>query len=184
MVFGDIDCYALKAEKQYPPVLPFRNSQEEYWISTPAETIAKEIKKAIKSRANRKGSTPIKYIRVNEAGDFTTEACIHKLIMVAELVPNIKFYTYTHRSDLVDDNTHNFLPKNLVINTSNFKRQGLNQFKAVKVQTKFRSYTAKAKEIKGELKLQSQSNFNCGGDCAKCSLCKFTHTNDIYVAYH
>ena len=174
----DIDCYAMKSEVQYPAVLPARDHQEEYWLKTPYMSVVNDIKKALKRRSY------IKYIRVNEAGDFHSEACLHKLIFIAEQLPNIKFYTYTHRSDIVDNNTHNFLPKNLVINTSNFKVDGLNQFKAVKVETKFRSYMGKAKEIKAELKTISNSNLVCGGDCSKCSLCKVSHSKDIYVAYH
>jgi hypothetical protein len=175
----DIDCYAKKAEVQYPAVLPARDHQEQYWLKTSASTIVNDIKKVVKSKR-----TPIKYVRVNEAGDLHSEACLHKLIMIAEALPDLKFYTYTHRQDLIDDNTHNFMPSNLVLNTSNFKRQGLNQFKAVRVETKFRSYQAKAKEIKAELKTISKSNFNCGGDCSKCSLCKVNHSKDIFVAYH
>ena len=175
----DIDCYAMKSERQYPQVLPARNHQEEYWTKTPYMSIVNDIKKAIKGKR-----TPIKYVRVNESGDLHSEACLYKLIQIAEALPNLKFYTYTHRSDIVDDNTHNFLASNLVINTSNFKRVGLNQFKAVKVETKFRSYMAKAKEIKAELKTISNSNLNCGGDCSKCSLCKVSHGKDIHVAIH
>lgn len=175
----NIDCYALKAEKQYPAVLPARDHQEQYWLTTPVETIAADISKVVKSKR-----VAIKFVRVNESGDLHSEACLHKLIMLAEALPNLKFYSYTHRSDIIDDNTFNFLPKNLTLNTSNFKRVGMNQFKAVKVETKFRSYQKKSVEIKAELKTQSNSNFNCGGDCSVCSLCKFTHSKDIYVAYH
>jgi predicted methyltransferase len=104
--------------------------------------------------------------------------------MIAEQLPEVRFYTYTHRSDIIDNNTYKILPKNLVINTSDFKRKGLNQFKAVKIKSKFVSYSGKAQQIVKELKLQSKSNFNCRGDCSKCSLCKFNHNKDIYVAYH
>ena len=175
----DIDCYAKKAEVQYPAVLPAREHQEQYWLTMPVNTIVADIAKVVKSKRH-----PLKYVRVNESGDLHSEACLHKLIMIAEALPNLKFYTYTHRSDLIDNDTFNFIPSNLVVNTSNFKREGLNQFKAVKVETKFRSYQGKSKEIKTELKTISNSNFNCGGDCSKCSLCKVSHGKDIYVAYH
>jgi hypothetical protein len=174
----DINCYALKSEKLYPSVLPARNHQEDYWLKTPHTDIINDIKKAIKKRPY------IKYIRVNESGDFHYEACLHKLIFIAEQLPNIKFYTYTHRSDLINDDTHRFLPKNLVINTSNFKRKNLNQFKAVKVSFKFTSYKKSAEKIKAELKETYNTNLVCGGDCSKCNLCKLSHSNDILVALH
>tara|TARA_R110001592_G_scaffold153282_6_gene381592 strand:- start:2398 stop:3045 length:648 start_codon:yes stop_codon:yes gene_type:complete len=180
----NIDCYALKAEKQYPAPLAARRHQEKYWLTTPYEQIVKDLSKAINTRKNHKASTPIKYIRVNESGDLHSEACLHKLIFLAESMPDVKFYTYTHRSDLIDDNTHLFMPKNLTLNTSDFKRKGLNSFQAVKLKNAFRSYKNNTAAIKAELKTISNSNFNCGGDCSICSLCKVTHTKDIYVAYH
>lgn len=175
----DIDCYAMQAEKQYPKVLPARNYQEQYWLTTSYEQVVKDIKSAIKSR--RIG---VKYIRVNEAGDLHSEACLHKLIFIAESIPEVKFYTYTHRSDIVDDNTHLFLPKNLVLNTSDFKRVGLNQFKAIEMSFKFKSYKKREKDIVKELKSASGSNLVCRADCSKCSLCKISHTKDIFVAIH
>ncbi len=174
-----IDCYAKRAEVQYPAVLPARNHQEQYWLNTSYEQVVQDIKDVIKSRR-----TKVKYIRVNEAGDLHSEACLHKLIFIAEALPEVKLYTYTHRSDIIDDNTHLFLPKNLVVNTSNFKRKGLNQFKAIQTSFKFKSYKKREKDIVNELKSISGSNLICRGDCAKCSLCKINHSKDIYVAYH
>lgn len=180
----NIDCYAKRGEVQYPAVLPARSHQEQYWLTTSYEQVVQDIKKAINSRKTHKASTPIKYVRVNEAGDLHSEACLHKLIFIAEAIPEVKFYTYTHRSDIIDDNTHLFLPDNLVVNTSNFKRKGLNQFKAMQTSFKFKSYKKREKDIVKELKSMSGSNLICRGDCTKCSLCKINHKKDIYVAYH
>jgi hypothetical protein len=176
----DIDCYALKSENMYKNVLPFRQRQEEYWLTNDAFTIAEDLSKEL----SRNYKTKIKYIRVNEAGDFHSFECIEKLIQVAEMLPDYKFYTYTHRSDLVDDNTHKLLPKNLTINTSDFKVAGLNSFNARILDFKIRSYKKQANEIRETLKEMTGSNLICNGDCSKCSLCKITHTKEIFVAAH
>jgi hypothetical protein len=176
----DIDCYALKSEKMYPSVLPFRQRQEEYWLNNDAFNIAEDLT----AELSRKRKIKIEYIRVNEAGDLHSIECLHKLIAIAQMLPDYKFYTYTHRSDLVDDNTHELLPKNLVINTSNFSRKGLNSFNAKVLDFKISSYKKQVKDIKATLKDITNSNLVCGGDCSICNLCKIGHGKEIFVAAH
>lgn len=174
----NIDCYALKAEKQYKAVLPYRERQGLSWLSSDAFKIAEEITKFTSNRKN------VKYIRVNESGDLHSTECLDKLIDIANMFPNFKFYTYSHRSDLIDDDTHKKLPSNLVINTSNFKVTGLNQFKAVRTSFKVKSHKNQALEIRKELKEKYETNIICMGDCSVCNLCKITHTKDILTPVH
>jgi len=103
-------CYCIKAERQYPNVLKFRNKQAEVWSTLDAFTIAGSIQ----DRFNR--SKGLKYVRFNESGDFYGQDCVEKLKEIARWTPNVHYYTYTHRSDLQFDN----LPDNLVINGSGF----------------------------------------------------------------
>jgi hypothetical protein len=112
-------CYAKKAERQYPAVLPYRNRQADYWINNTAEKISADINNYIK---NKKG---IKFIRFNESGDFYGQECVEKLKYIADHLSLI-VYTYTAREDLIFDN----LPGNLVINGSCFLIS--NEFRAVK----------------------------------------------------
>ncbi len=51
-------CYAMKAEKQYPAVLPYRRKQQRYWEEYAADEIANELAALIKRKRS-----PIKYIR-------------------------------------------------------------------------------------------------------------------------
>ena len=176
----DIDCYALKAEIQYKNTLPARQHQEKYWLANDSFTIAEAIQKAV----SRNTKVKITHVRVNESGDFHTSECLDKLIEIAEMLPKTKFYTYTHRSDLIDDSTHMRLPKNLVINTSDFNVKGLNQFKAVDVGFYFQSYQKKVVEIVKSIKEKTGSNLVCRGDCSVCSLCKISHGKEIFVAIH
>jgi len=140
-----------------------------------AITLAEEILKVI----NRK-RTPTKYVRWNEAGDLYSKECLDKVIAIANCIPNVVFYMYTHRSDLITDDTASQLPKNLVISTSNFSRKGLNEFRAipsVKVR-KMADFPKVAKEIK------QFAEYACYGDCRKCNYCKKQHGKVVGVPMH
>jgi hypothetical protein len=178
----NINCYAMKSERLYPHTLPFRTAQEIYWLENDSFTIAESIQTVF----NKNFRTTLKYVRVNESGDFHSRKCITKLIQIALLLPKIKFYTYTHRKDLITSTTHKRLPKNLVINTSNFKRKNLNQFFAlenVKLPRK-RNVDNNYLLVRDEVKAQKNIDFACVGDCGKCSHCKTNHGKTIGVPYH
>jgi hypothetical protein len=170
----DIDCYAMKAERMYKATLPYRSRQEKYWLENDAFTIAEEIQKAF----NRKLKVALKYVRVNESGDFHSAECVQKLIEIAEMLPNVKFYTYTHRSDLITDNM--YVPANLVINTSNFSREGFNQFKAIpEIKVHKMADISKVKK-----EILNFSDLACVGDCSICGYCKKSHGKVIGVPLH
>ena len=176
----NIDCYALKSEKMYPNVLPARNHQEEYWLNTDSFAFVEALTKVI-----TKARTPITHVRFNEAGDMHSTECLDKMVEIANMLPQIKFYTYTHRKDLVNNDTHKMLPSNLVINTSDFQVDGLNSFNAVEVDFKFQSYMKAATDIKADIKAKYNSNLVCLGDCRDCTLCSVkNHGKKIYVAIH
>ena len=172
-------CYAKKAEIQYWHISPeYRNRQEKIWLENDAIDIAESIQYLL-SFDNRR-DIPIKYIRFNESGDFHSADCLQKLIDIATMIPQIKFYTYTHRSDLITNYTWKRLPKNLVINTSNFKRTNMNMVKVV-TQVKVHS-------MKGIAKVQplvrKYATYACMGDCFKCAYCKVNHGKDIGIPLH
>lgn len=171
-------CYAYKAEVHRREPLPFRNRQEAYWLASDAITIAEDIAKVFA----KKLKTKLKYVRINEAGDLHSTDCIAKLIQIATLLPTIKFYTYTHRSDLIASDIK--LPKNLTINCSNFTCEGFNSFTVDKSVTtrslkkEIGALTTKLKDIHGKDALV------CKGDCSKCKLCTHTHGKTIWVPLH
>lgn len=168
-------CYAKKAEYLYPQVLPYRNAQESFWLENDEFTIAEHLHGAL-MRHKR-----VKYIRVNEAGDFHSKECLTKLIAIAKMLPQFKFYTYTHRKDLVDSRTWAKLPKNLVLNTSNFTRKNLNSFTGVA--------SVKVHRLADFIKVKSAIisagfDYACHGDCSACSLCKVKHGKKIGAPLH
>lgn len=72
-------CYAMKAERMWPKVLPFRKRQKRYWKDCTPENF---VKRLLKERGRKK----IKYLRFNEAGDFITQDCVEKAAKIAELL--------------------------------------------------------------------------------------------------
>ena len=105
-------CYAKKAERLYPAVLPFRIRQANYWNNCTAESFTSEIIDIINSKR-----TKIKYLRFSESGDFNSQSDIHKLSDIADLLKRYcKVYTYTARKDF----HYHFLSDNLTINGAGF----------------------------------------------------------------
>lgn len=90
-------CYALKAERLYPRVLPYRRNQTLQWDSMRSIDIANEIVAIAKRK-----KTPIKYLRFSEAGDFRDQWDVLKMHFVASylLAHGIKTYGYSARRDL------------------------------------------------------------------------------------
>ena len=74
-------CYASKAEKLYPNVLPYRNRQAKYWSKRNAETISADIMADVKRKRN-----PIKKFRFSEAGDFRTQKDVDKMTDVCKVL--------------------------------------------------------------------------------------------------
>ena len=146
-------CYAKKAERMYKGVLPYRKRQQRYWHDVTAENF---VKRLLKEKKGRK----IKYLRLNESGDFKSQECVDKAIRIAKLLEEygITCYMYTARKDLDYSNRGP-----LVINGSNFMVD--NCFKTV--------YT------KGPL-----PSPYCIADCRKCSMCTKKLSKTILAAHH
>lgn len=118
-------CYALQAEKMYTTCRDFRLRQESYWNDTNIKTIISHISLALRTGKGKN----VNAIRFNESGDFKTKKCITKLIKIAKAFPQIKIYTYTHRSDLLKSIKIEDLPSNLNINLSYINnKKGFNTF--------------------------------------------------------
>lgn len=180
-LFGTRKCYALKAEVLYPATLPYRERQSEFWYAHDASQIAELISAA----AARNLKVPIKFVRWNEAGDVRDAQDLQKMVDIASMVPHLKFYTYTHNAVAIDAFLAGGgkLPKNLVINLSNFSRPGFNSFnvdpsmKVASLKKSWKDYRKHARETHGHGR-------TCIGDCSKCSLCKVSHGKDILVPLH
>ena len=145
---GNRSCYAMKGYRKCATHQAFYRDQEKYWKSCTAEEFVEMIR-----GVERRARIPVNALRLNECGEFHTQACVDKAEAIATaLRDTITTYVYTHRSDL------NFRKcKNLVVNASEEPdrlwgaSQGLNCFRVVAKATK--QYPT------------------CPGDCRKCSRC-------------
>ena len=179
-----INCYAMKSERLYHETLSYRDRQEQYWLENDAFQIAEDISQVVSSKnSNKRVKTKLKYVRLNESGDLHSAECLTKLIRIAEMIPSVIFYTYTHRKDLIKSNTWKRLPKNLVINTSNFKRKNLNEFYA-DLEVKLPRKKGENNYLLVRSELKAKHGKACIGDCSKCTLCKITHGTRIAVPLH
>lgn len=156
-------CYALKAEKMYPNVLPFRVRQAKSW----AFKDDKSFVQSLVAELERKRKVPIKYVRFNESGDFATQDDINKLIEICERVQylpdphrNVVFYGYTARKDL----DYSCIPDNLVVNGSGWCYGDMNMFDVVEEFT--------------------EGLLHCPADCRTCDLCKSNGSRYIEVKMH
>lgn len=147
-------CYAKKAERLYPQVLPFRNRQKRFWLKIRSLYLKNE-QKAIDTFLNRfYTDTPtkklryqLKALRFNESGDFSDQLDISIMESIAKELAysDKKTYTYTHRIDLDFSKC-----KYLTVSGSGFMVH--NEFNTV----------PKKSQLKG---------IYCPMDCKKCSLC-------------
>ena len=145
-------CYALKAEVQYPDVLPFRRRQALQWQSMTALEIATALLDASK-RSRQHKMTAFRY---NEAGDFSTQADVDKMVRVCSILTaaGVNCYGYTASTHL----DLSMLIACSQVNVSNdygdWRFDGANRFKMV----------AKA----------SGDHAVCAGDCRQCRICTDT----------
>jgi len=154
-------CYAIKAEKLYKQVLPYRNRQAEYWKSVPAVDFVNELI-AIQSRSR----TMPKVLRFSESGDFASQSDVDKMTDIAETLKLSGWlvYGYTARVDLDLSRLLKSANVNLSNDSSESTKQGANRFKVVDS--------------------PSGDNSVCVGDCTKCKLCLNKRGKIIEVIKH
>jgi len=148
-------CYAKKAERLYPQVLPHRVRQMNYWNEVSASEFVINFNFLLRMK---KG---INFLRVSEAGDFNTQQDVDKLSHIAEQLKGVvKVYTYTARKDL----DFSCVSDNLTINGSGFM-----------VHNNFYVYRNESELI---------DKYVCAGDCKTCNLCKTRKNLNIGVKLH
>lgn len=165
-------CYALKAEKLYHHYVPaYRKRQEKYWKNNTGLAITCDFVTLLETRKRhgKKLAKSIKYLRINESGDFWTQGCIEKLCNIADYLKRkygIITYTYTARKDL------DFSSINFRLHTSGWK-QGAHG-KTIARKKVWKDTDAWHYENTGE-------TFRiCPMDCTKCDLCKVTDNNIVF----
>lgn len=143
-------CYALRDEHRYPDTLPYRRRQTKIWDALSPEEIAEDIRVIVQ----RRRGVPIKYLRMQESGDFRNLGDLMKLSAIADLLKGaVTVYTYTARRDLVGKAPR--ISSNLVINGSGFMAD--NNFKVVN---------------EDQVRPGPKCRGLVGGGCYGCFLCK------------
>ena len=150
-------CYAKKAERQYPAVLPYRRRQAKSWGNVTPKGFVKAFMELADKR--RKGNE-VRYFRFSESGDFKSQKDVNKMVEIAKLLKeeSIITYGYTARRDL----DFKELSKYAVVQGSGFMVN--NQFVPVK-------------EFEG-------GKPRCVGNCRDCRLCKISMGKQIQVIEH
>lgn len=117
-------CYALKAEKLYPEVLPYRIRQEKYWNNTDINTIIDDFCNFVSHKYIK-----VEYFRYNESGDFRSLEDIRKLhLLSSALYKNFGIITYGYSAsvNIISEYLKSYLlPKNLIIKTSGYNIIGM-----------------------------------------------------------
>jgi len=85
-------CYASKAERFYPGVLPSRENNLD--ASTRASFVIEMIE-LLKSKKKD-------IVRIHESGDFYSQDYVKKWYEICNALPNKTFYAYTKRHDIFD----------------------------------------------------------------------------------
>ena len=164
-------CYAYKAENMYPQVKPYRDKQASYWKECFSSDFIVDFRNILKKHP--KALKGIKYLRLNESGDFYSQACIEKLSLIAQgLFRNhsIITYTYTAREDL------NFIDVYFLVKGSS--NNAGNNGKCIARPT---SKLIPGSNIYYEKGKQYEL---CVGDCRECYLCKRKNNINIVFEIH
>ena len=105
------DCYAGKAERQYPQPLAYRRRQEYLWDCMPPELWAKAFLKVVERKRS-----PVDTIRFSEAGDFRNNGDIKRVDIIAGILSDhgIDVYTYS-----ASDYLNWEIAENFTVNASN-----------------------------------------------------------------
>ena len=120
---------------------------------------------ALQTRAGKN----ITAIRFSCSGDMRGRADLEYMILVAQKYPHIRVYTYTHRSDIMEDISINDLPDNLTINLSYIHdKPGFNTFCLV-----------------DDIQKVGIPVVKCPGKCFKgCNICQHSKGVNIGVDLH
>lgn len=152
----ETQCYAVKAERQYPNVRAHRTRQAEFWKRSSAEEFVAAF------NVSRRRTT--KALRFNESGGIAGQSDIQKIANIARALPDLTVYLYTSRVDLWEAGAFDCLPPGVTVNGSGFMAHNA-----------FRSRPA------GNI---PKGAFVCGMDCRTCDVCSRRNGLDIFVELH
>ena len=154
------ECYAMKAERQYPDVFPYRERQRVIFNDiTPSAFVA-----TINIMNMNKRTNFIDTIRFNESGDFKTQADVTKVEEIARLLSYQRIKVYAYSSNKALDFTN---CEHATINVSRPDMKGHNYVRATKTLTK-----------------GNPDIITCPGSCFNCNACAIKTGKIIEIAIH
>lgn len=154
-------CYAMKAERMYPSVLPCRSRNLEATADLPAfvDDICGQLARCRKTR---------EIFRIHESGDFYSAEYFDAWAEIARRNPETQFFAFTKVFDLFDRDR----PANLTLIASLFHDDDR---KAPKGAPVFRTVP------RGE----TAPGTRCAGNCDTCGICPYAETGaEVWTEIH
>jgi len=168
-------CYAKKAQRLYPQVLPCRQTNLEEvkkpeFIHNMIQTIESHISK--KSWQGKKV-----YFRWHESGDFFNADYFNQACIIARCFPDIAFCAYTKSLPIVAK-FEGLIPDNLVIRFSIFPDTKWTHCKQA-IELGIPTFHAVNKGY-----IEGENDVFCNGDCSICKMCYSNNQNTILCNMH
>lgn len=160
-------CYNNQAYRQYPTkaIADLRTLYN--LIKSPLETVG-----TIAQRTRN-----LRVVRLNGSGEIHNQAILNNYIKLAKLNPLTTYYTYTKNYKLLEGKR---LPKNLIINVSQFGNMSIDMSKYSKNTNVFKTVSQKEFDNTKEDKKVKK----CINDCSNCNYCYTKKGYTILVPIH
>jgi hypothetical protein len=153
-------CYACKAERIWPAVLPYRTRNFE---ASKSSSFVNDICIELEKIQSSKKAT--KFFRLHESGDFYSQAYLDKWSAIAKIFPSVKFLAFTKSFHL----DFSRIPANLKIVYS------VMQDTSVPVPEGPKAYAG----------LTVEGSFECVGHCDNCVKCwSLKPSKSVYFSIH
>lgn len=166
------NCYARKAEKQYPGCLPCRERNLE--LSKQADFVP-EMVKLIQRRQKHKAYRGKKILfRIHESGDFYSWQYAERWLEIARQCPDVTFLAYTKSLPYFENAS---IPANFIVRASVWSDT---KPELLELSAKYPIYTALPKGTYDTVR-----NFQCKcEDCGTCQACYSPKVKNIIVDIH
>lgn len=172
-------CYAKKAERMYPQVLPCR---ERNLAESRKASFCDDMIESIKAMINkRKNKGKQAYFRIHESGDFYNQEYVNKWIYIASQIPEVQFMAYT-KSVKYFEHIMDRIPDNMVIRFSLWEDTDP-ESKALADKLQLPIYTAFEKQELDNI-VTTTGYEKCECNCTVCKKCYSKECKKIAVAIH
>ena len=160
-------CYNNQAYRQYPTkaIADLRTLYN--LINAPLETVG-----TIAQRTRN-----LRVVRLNGSGEIHNKAILDNYIKLAKLNPLTTYYTYTKNYKLLEGKR---LPKNLIINVSQFGNMSIDMTNYSKNTNVFKTVT----QLEFDTTKETKTVKKCINDCSSCNYCYTKKGYTILVPIH